>query len=111
MASPQRCISSTFTNDMVSMVIVLLGIPLIDLEKIWESPGAHLMVNFYSQLGSGFHLTPGGLEFDEHVMKIGKYTTMRVAASILFPRRLPPEEGEQPIRIEIHRLGVKTRMM
>nr|ABK26859.1 unknown [Picea sitchensis] len=86
-------------------------IPLNDLENIWESPGAYFTLNFSSQPGTGFHLTPGALEFDDNVMQIGKYTTMRVAASLLFPRRIPPVDGEQPFKINIHRLGLKTRLM
>lgn len=86
-------------------------IPLTNLENIWESPSAYFTLNFSSQLGTGFHLTPGALEFDEHVLQIGEYTTMRVAASVLFPRRIPPEDGEQPFKISIHRLGLKTRLM
>lgn len=86
-------------------------IPLTDLENIWESPSAYFTLNFSSQPGTGFHLTPGALEFDEHVLQLGEYTTMRVAASVLFPRRIPPVDGEQPFKISIHRLGLKTRLM
>lgn len=86
-------------------------IPLTDLENIWESLGAYFTLNFSSQPGTGFHLTPGALEFDEHVMQIGKYTTVRVAASMLFPRRIPPVDGEQPFKINVHRLGLKTRLV
>ncbi|KAF3773113.1 hypothetical protein EJ110_NYTH56123 [Nymphaea thermarum] len=69
------------------------------------------MVNFYNETGSGFHLTPGGLEFDEHLLRIGKYTTVRVAASLNFPRRLPPEEDEKLFKIDIRSIGLKTRLL
>lgn len=85
-------------------------IPLQDFEKFWESPTAQLCVNLYNPLGTGFHLSPGGLEFDEHVVNIGRNTKLRVAASIDFPRQLPLEEGEQPIRVCINRLGIKSRI-
>ncbi|KAI5062034.1 hypothetical protein GOP47_0022573 [Adiantum capillus-veneris] len=85
-------------------------IPLHDLEKIWESPTAQLCVSLYNPVGTGFHLSPGGLEFDEHVVNIGQHTKLRVAASIEFPRQFPLEEGEQPIRVHINRLGIKSRI-
>ncbi|XP_031486793.1 uncharacterized protein LOC116255162 [Nymphaea colorata] len=86
-------------------------IPFSDLETMWNSPSSQLMVNFYNETGSGFHLTPGGLEFDEHLLRIGKYTTVRVAASLNFPRRLPPEEDEQLFKIDIRSIGLKTRLL
>ncbi|CAN6469794.1 unnamed protein product [Victoria cruziana] len=69
------------------------------------------MVNFYNETGSGFHLTPGGLEFDEHLLRIGKYTTVRAAASFNFPRQLPPENDEHLFKIDIRSIGLKTRLL
>lgn len=84
-------------------------IPLMmTLEEMWSSSGARLMVNFFNPLGSGFHLTPGGVEFDEHLIQLGEHTKLRFAATLDFPRKLPLEEGEQPIKLQVHRLGVKT---
>ncbi|CAM6093242.1 unnamed protein product [Calypogeia fissa] len=84
-------------------------IPLtMDLEEMWSSPGARLMVNFFNPLGSGFHLTPGGVEFDEHLVQLGEHTKLRFAAALQFPRKLPMEEDEQPVRLRVDRLGVKT---
>lgn len=91
-------------------VDVRYRIPLNNLEKIWESPAAQLYVGLYNPVGTGFHLSPGGLEFDEHVVNIGQHTKLRVAASVEFPRRLPLEEGEQAIRVHINRLGIKSRI-
>eukprot|EP00252_Welwitschia_mirabilis_P017206 TRINITY_DN38173_c0_g1_i1.p1 TRINITY_DN38173_c0_g1~~TRINITY_DN38173_c0_g1_i1.p1 ORF type:complete len:308 (+),score=36.24 TRINITY_DN38173_c0_g1_i1:186-1109(+) len=92
-------------------VSVNYRLPLDDLENFWVSPAAHFRVNIYNLPGTGFHISPGGLEFDEQVLKLGKYTTLRVAASVLFPRTIPPEEGDQPFKIKVHRFGLKTRML
>ncbi|ERN09013.1 hypothetical protein AMTRI_Chr08g208010 [Amborella trichopoda] len=111
---PQPCLElrNKFPIGISSLAAsIRYRIPLSDVENIWNSPMAHLIVNFYSKVGSGFHLTPGGLEFDEHVLKIGKYTTMRVAASVNFPKRIPPDEDEPPCNIDIRRVGLKTRIM
>eukprot|EP00249_Psilotum_nudum_P011443 c23180_g1_i3 orf=340-744(-) len=86
-------------------------VPLLYLGRFWESPSAYLMIKLYNPLGTGFHLTPRGLEFDEHVIDFGKYTKFRVAAAIDFPRQFPLEEGEQPIKVHVLRLGVRTRIM
>ncbi|KAL3702076.1 hypothetical protein R1sor_020098 [Riccia sorocarpa] len=77
-------------------------------EEIWSSSGARLMISFFNPLNTGLHLTPGGLEFDEHLIKLGEHTKLRLAASVDFPRKFPLEEGEQPLRLRIHRLGLKT---
>ncbi|GLJ38400.1 hypothetical protein SUGI_0781890 [Cryptomeria japonica] len=90
------------------LVDIRYRISLRDLEDAWKSPG-QLMVNFYSQLGTGYHIIPGALEFDEHVMKIGKYTTVRLAALLQFPKRIPLEDGDEMFGINLRRLEVKTR--
>ena len=51
-----------------------------------------------------------GVEFDEHIINIGYHTKLRVAASVDFPRHFPLGEGEQPVRVHINRLGIKTRV-
>lgn len=85
-------------------------VPLLHLSKFWESPTAQLCLNLYNPIGTGFHLSPGGLEFDEHVVNIGQNTKLRVAASVDFPRQFPLKAGEQPIRVHVNRLGVKARI-
>lgn len=78
-------------------------------ENVWGGVGgARLLVNLTHPVGTGIHLAPGGLEFDERVWRIGRYTDLRVAASMKFPRRIPLEE--QPVKIRIHRLGIRTRL-
>jgi hypothetical protein len=52
-----------------------------------------------------------GVEFEDQKFPIGKFGTMRVAASVDFPRKFPLEEGEQPFRLRITQLGLKTRIM
>lgn len=49
-----------------------------------------------------------GVEFDEHLIHLGEHTKLRFAAALGFPRQLPLEEGEQPVKVRVHRLGVKT---
>lgn len=86
-------------------------VPLLGLPNLWSGDsGARLMVNLFNPLGTGVHLTPGGLEFDEHLVRLGEYTTIRVAAALDFPRQFPLPEGEQPIKVRINRLGLKTRI-
>jgi len=47
-----------------------------------------------NKAGSGIHVGPSGVEFDERV---------------LAPRQLPVVEGQQLFNWDIHRLGLKTR--
>ena len=52
-----------------------------------------------------------GVEFEDPKIPFGQFGTMRLAASVDFPRQLPLQEGEQPFRLRIMRLGVKSRIM
>ena len=52
-----------------------------------------------------------GLEFEDAKIPVGQFGTMRLAASVDFPRELPLQDGEQPFRLRIMRLGVKSRLM
>eukprot|EP00850_Spirogloea_muscicola_P013618 SM000093S24429 [mRNA] locus=s93:329430:332360:+ [translate_table: standard] len=85
-------------------------IPVARLDKFYDPSEARVMLNLFNPLGSGVHLTPGGLEFDEQVVRIGQHTNLRLAATVDFPRRFPLEEGEQPFLIRMHRLGIKTTL-
>ncbi|PNH07672.1 hypothetical protein TSOC_005828 [Tetrabaena socialis] len=59
--------------------------------------------------GSGIHLTPGGIEFDEQVLRFGTAVTMRASAGLAFPRQLPIAEGDpHPLKLEVHRLSLKS---
>jgi hypothetical protein len=51
-----------------------------------------------------------GVQFDEHVVRIGEFTTMRVAAALDFPRQFPLEDGEQPVKLRVTRLGIKSKI-
>lgn len=94
---------------------MLLGVryrvPVKSADRFWEADGgARLMINLFNPVGSGFHLTPAGLEFDEQIVRLGEHTALRVAATLHFPRRIPLEPGEPPLRVTMHRLGLKARL-
>jgi hypothetical protein len=55
-------------------------------------------------------LSNTGVQFDEHVVRIGEFTTMRVAAALDFPRQFPLEDGEQPVKLRVTRLGLKSKI-
>ncbi|CAI5474367.1 unnamed protein product [Closterium sp. Yama58-4] len=74
-------------------------LPLRSFDRFWDrAAGVGLSVNLFNPIGTGFHLSPGGLEFDEQVVKLGKHTKLRLAATFMFPKHLPLEEDEEPIR-------------
>ena len=37
-------------------------------------------------IGRSVHLTPSGIDFDEHVFQLGQGTVVRAAGSLIFPR-------------------------
>lgn len=37
-------------------------------------------------VGRSVHLTPSGIDFDEHVFQLGQGTVVRAAGSLIFPR-------------------------
>ena len=39
-------------------------------------------------IGRSVHLTPSGIDFDEHVFQLGQGTVVRAAGSLIFPRCL-----------------------
>ena len=59
-------------------------------------------------VGRSVHLTPSGIDFDEHVFRLGEGTVMRAAGSVLFPRQLPVEEGEKLVNFRVQRFGLKA---
>ena len=60
-------------------------------------------------MGTGVHVTPSGIEFDEQVVTLGPNVSLRGAAGIQFPRQLPVEEGRNPLNLNVSRLGLKSR--
>ncbi|KAH8967182.1 hypothetical protein BDL97_03G065400 [Sphagnum fallax] len=85
-------------------------VPISGIERFWESSNSRLMMYLFHPFGTGVHLTPGGVQFDEHVVRIGEFTTMRVAAALDFPRQFPLEDGEQPVKLRVTRLGLKSKI-
>jgi len=86
-------------------------IPVSSMRAIWEPQSSQFLVNLYHRSGRLFHLTPGGVEFEDPTIPFGQFGTMRLAASVDFPRQLPLQEGEQPFRLRIMRLGLKSRIL
>ena len=41
-------------------------------------------------IGRSVHLTPSGIDFDEHVFQLGQGTVVRAAGSLIFPRCCTP---------------------
>jgi hypothetical protein len=83
--------------------------PVTNFTKFWESP-AKVRVRFFNANHAGLHITPGGVEFEERDLKLGKYASLRVAAAVDFPRQLPLEEGDQALNVRVSRLGLKARI-
>ena len=50
-------------------------------------------------MGRGTHLTPSGLDFDEHSWYLGAGTSLRTGASIGWPRQLPIPPGVRICRL------------
>ncbi|KXZ43100.1 hypothetical protein GPECTOR_102g53 [Gonium pectorale] len=83
-------------------------LPLAHADRFWEPP-ARLMVRLDSAAGSGVHLTPGGLEFDEQVLRFGTAVSLRASAGVSFPRQLPwSEDDGPPFKVQVHRLSLKS---
>ncbi|KAG0566750.1 hypothetical protein KC19_7G085100 [Ceratodon purpureus] len=85
-------------------------VPVSSMKTIWESR-SDFRVYLCHRSGRLFHLTPGGLEFEDPKIPFGQFGTMRLAASVDFPRQLPLQDGEPPFRFRIMRLGIKSRIM
>ncbi|CAL8467963.1 g7501 [Coccomyxa elongata] len=81
--------------------------PLDNLSNPFQSP-SRLMVRMENCVGKSVHLTPSGIDFDEHVFRLGQGTVMRAAGSVLFPRQLPVEEGEKLVNFKVQRFGLKA---
>lgn len=53
--------------------------------------------------GTGIHLSPAGVEFDERVVRLGSGLSLRAAASLRFPRQLPIDRDDNDLGIKVHR--------
>jgi hypothetical protein len=73
----------------------------------WQPP-ARLALRLDNGVGSGVHLSPGGVEFDERRVALGDNLAIRAGATLLFPRSLPMPRGEDALRVRVNRLSVKT---
>ncbi|KAK9820629.1 hypothetical protein WJX72_012533 [[Myrmecia] bisecta] len=84
--------------------------PLEELDHFWLPP-ARVMLRIDNLAGTGIHVGPSGIEFDERLVTraAGRETALRCAASVNFPRKVPVEEGQPLLDWQIERLGLKTR--
>jgi hypothetical protein len=84
------------------------------LSRPWEPP-ARLLLRLDNGVGSGVHLSPGGLEFAERRVALGDNLAVRAGATVLFPRpgggaggsyRADADAGA--LKVRVHRLSVKS---
>eukprot|EP00898_Chlorokybus_atmophyticus_P006433 jgi/Chlat1/6791/Chrsp51S06488 len=84
-------------------------LPVSDLDQGVFAP-ARLHVALFNPVGSGIHLTPSGLEFDERIFRLGPGSHLRLGATVDLPREFPLEPGERVWNIAIHRAQLKARL-
>lgn len=83
--------------------------PLNNLGEFWRSP-ARLMLRLDNNTGTGVHLSPSGIEFDERVLALGKRAQIRGSALLRFPRQLPVDPDDpDAFKLQVHRLSFKTQ--
>jgi hypothetical protein len=82
----------------------------VPLEAIEDPlrPPARLLVRLDNHVGSGVHLSPSGIDFDQRIVTLGQGTSVRFAGHAAFPRQLPVPEGKQLLNWDVDRLGLKT---
>lgn len=61
-----------------------------------------------SASGSGLHLSPTGVEFDERFVQLGSWLSVRAAVGLQFPRSLPIDPESDTIGFKVHRLSLKS---
>lgn len=71
-------------------------------------PPARLLVRLDNTVGSGVHISPSGVDFDQRVVRLGKQTSVRFAGHASFPRQIPVPEGTPLLNTQVDRLGLKT---
>mmetsp|Transcript_18751 Transcript_18751/g.56712 ORF Transcript_18751/g.56712 Transcript_18751/m.56712 type:complete len:379 (+) Transcript_18751:75-1211(+) len=81
--------------------------PLEAIED-WYRPPARLLVRLDNTVGSGIHLSPQGIDFDQRVVNLGQSTSIRFAGHAGFPRQIPVPEGRPLLETQVDRLGLKT---
>jgi hypothetical protein len=81
--------------------------PLTALSSPWRPP-ARVLLRLDNGVGSGVHLSPGGIELDERRVVLGDGLALRAGLTCLFPRALPVPRGSEPLRVRVNRLSVKT---
>ena len=58
--------------------------------------------------GSGLHLTPTGVEFDEKLVHFSSHLSARAAVGFTFPRSLPIDREDDNFGFKVHRLSLKS---
>ena len=94
---------------------VFLGIRLeVPLRFITEGGGSNpftpkpmIAAQLVRPSGTGPHLSTGGLEFDETLVRLGRDCTLRMAANVDFPREYPARGSG--LRLDVRNFGVKFR--
>eukprot|EP00877_Chromochloris_zofingiensis_P013305 jgi/Chrzof1/8228/Cz03g02080.t1 len=83
--------------------------PLNYLTEFWQPP-ARLMLRLESDVGTGIHLSPTGIEIEERRLGLGNRAEIRAGATLHFPRQLPIDRDDrEAFRLQVHRLGLKTQ--
>ncbi|KAF5829275.1 hypothetical protein DUNSADRAFT_16314 [Dunaliella salina] len=81
-------------------------VPLADIQHFYQPP-ARLMVRLDQCPGSGFHVTPQGVEFDQQYLRLGRIT-LRGSASMTFPRSIPFDPDNDSFDFHVNRLSIKS---
>eukprot|EP00798_Chlamydomonas_sp_ICE-L_P016782 gene16782-23058_t len=58
--------------------------------------------------GSGLHMSPTGIEFDEKLLRLGESLSIRGSMGLTFPRSLPVDLENDDWGFKVHRLSLKT---
>lgn len=82
-------------------------VPLDSIEN-FARPPARLLVRLDNSVGSGVHISPSGVDFDQRVVRLGQATSVRFAGHASFPRQIPVPEGAPLLNTQVDRLGLKT---
>lgn len=88
---------------------LLYELPLSNLQQPWNPP-SRLMVRLETAVGSGFHISPTGIEVDERMVHFGSTLSMRAAVGLTFPRSLPIDwdQEDSSFKFKIHRLSLRS---
>ena len=88
---------------------LLYELPLNNLSQPWNPP-SRLMVRLETAVGSGFHISPTGIEVDEKMVHFGSNLSLRAAVGVTFPRSLPIDwdQDDSSFKFKIHRLSLRS---